>query len=189
MGFGSRSAIGGFADFFVLILFRQKLIELLPWLELDIKGLKIRFRSAEEEAVKISLAQPALIESSATPEETSKFDEIAKLSPRVAVLELAYELEEAVRGFAGVRGIDRNTRTTTLRGLIRLLRSNNLIDQQTSALLDDLNAIGNTAKHGHEADLSKEDAVRFRNLAQIAINQLHIVTAAAQSLGQPVPLR
>lgn len=171
-----------------LILFRRKILELLPRLEGEFKGLKVRFARAEEEAVKIALAQQGSPDEKPTPEETNKFDEIAKLSPRAAVLELAYELEEAVRGFAAAVGIDMSTRTTTMGGLVRLLRNHDLIDEQTSALLDDLRVIGNTARHGRETELSEADAVRFRSLAQVAINQFHIVTGAAEMNKGPAPL-
>ena len=171
-----------------LILFRRKLMELLPLLEAEVKGVKFRFASAAKEVVKLTLEQVPSAGDNPTPEEISKFEEIKKLSPRAAVLELAYELEEAVRGFAAGMGIDQNTRTTTLRGLTRLLRSHELIDEKTSALLDDLNAIGNVAKHGRELDLTEADAGRFQQYAQVAINQFHIVTEAAKAMDRPAPL-
>lgn len=147
----------------------------------------MRFASADEEATQVLIGQdpqPA----PPTPEEKSKFDEIVKLSPRAAVLELSYELEEAVRGFTAGMGFDLNTRTTTMGGLIRLLRTNDLIDKQTSGLLDDLRVIGNTAKHGHETDIKEEEAHRLRRLAEVAINQFRILTGAAEMNRQPAPL-
>jgi hypothetical protein len=55
--------------------------------------------------------------------------------------------------------------------LVRTLRQRQLIDRNTSALLDDLRAIGNAAAH-NVSDPSEEDALRFRTLADTVIGQL-----------------
>ena len=126
-----------------------------------------------------------------TPEEQSRFDKIAKLSPRAAILELRYELEEAVRSFAAAVGAEvvRNTRALSFGELTRILRHNALIDHHTSAALDDLRVIGNSAAHGaSDTDLSAEDAARFRSLAERLISQFHIATGAAEMKKMPAPL-
>ena len=48
--------------------------------------------------------------------------------------------------------------------LIRSLRKSDLIDANTSALLDDLRVVGNAAAH-NESDPTEQDALRFGELA------------------------
>jgi hypothetical protein len=78
--------------------------------------------------------------------------------------------------------------TRLLGTLIRELRKNELIDQHTSAILDDLRAICNSAAHRVEVDFSLSEAQQFRDLTERVIAQLQIATGAAALLGQPAPL-
>ena len=56
--------------------------------------------------------------------------------------------------------------------MVRILRSNNVIDPNTSALLDDLRVIGNNAAHDTDTVFTKEDALKFRELSNKAMNGL-----------------
>jgi hypothetical protein len=69
-----------------------------------------------------------------------------------------------------------STRVQGVLGMIRLLRSNKIIDPQTSGLLDDLRAIGNQAAHNPQASYTKADALRFKDLADQVISQLEFMT-------------
>jgi hypothetical protein len=95
------------------------------------------------------------------------------------VLEVRANLEEAVREYAQVRGISNISPYTSYSLLIRQLRQNGLIDQNTSALLDDLRVIGNAAAH-NQSDPTEEDALRYQALAQRLIRQFNILSGAAQ---------
>src|SRR5438270_2509576 len=77
-------------------LFREKLIELLPNLRVKHKDWEVSFRLNEAEKEARSLP-PVAPEALPTPEETSRFDQIAKVSPRAAILEYRAQLEQVVR--------------------------------------------------------------------------------------------
>jgi len=157
-------------------LFREKLIELLPNLRVKHKDWEISFRLNEAEKEAQSLP-PIAPEALPTPEETSRFDQIAKVSPRAAILEYRAELEQVVRTFAQSVGMAETNRPFA--NLIRELRKHALIDNHTSAILDDLRSVGNTAAHRTDVVFSLDEALRFRDLAERVINQFRITTAAA----------
>jgi hypothetical protein len=161
---------GAFA--FAVWLFREKLKSLLPLLRMKYKDFDVSFRleQAEKEA---ALLPPSLdiAEAEPTPEEKSKFEQLAELSPRAAILEVRTDIEEAVRSLAKSAKL-LSPRVQSMLGLTRLLRSREVINPQTSALLDDLRALGNNAAHSSDAEFTQEDALRYRSLADQAIAQL-----------------
>jgi uncharacterized protein DUF4145 len=161
-------------------LFRAQLAGLLPNLRVKHKDWEISFRlnEAEKTAAKLPAASDTL-EPPPTPEETSRFRQIAKLSPRAAILEMRATLEEAVRSFADAIGMPNTSPYINYASLIRSLRKNDLIDANTSALLDDLRAIGNAAAH-NQSDPTEQDALRFGELAERLVWQLGIGGAAAK---------
>ena len=160
-------------------LFREKLNSLLPLLRMKYKDLDVSFRleKAEEEAAALPPA-PDVPQPEPTAEQKNKFEQLAELSPRAAMLEVRTDLEEAIRSFAKSVGLLSPKVQSTL-GLTRLLRSRDKIDPQTAALLDDLRVLGNNAAHNPDALFSKEEAIRYRALANRAILQLQ----AAELLG------
>jgi Domain of unknown function (DUF4145) len=169
-------------------IFREKLIELLPLLRMKYKDLDVSFRldKAEKEAEKL----PATTDSPATeptPEEKNRFEQIARLSPRGALLEMRANLEEAVRSFGQAVGVSNISPYMNYASLIRTLRKNDIIDANTSALLDDLRVIGNAAAH-NQSDPTEEDALRYRELAERLIRQLDIGAGAAK-MPPPGPIQ
>lgn len=144
-------------------LFKEKLGMLLLLFRVKHRDWEASFRwdKAEAEAKKLPSA-PIDPDIQPTPEEESRFAQIAKISPRQAILEVATQLEEAVRSYASVNGFAHYSRRYAL--LIRLLRSKRLIDANTSALLDDLQNIGHAAAH-NLSDPSEIEAVRYKQLA------------------------
>jgi hypothetical protein len=165
----------------IVWLFRGKLVNLLPLLQVKHKDWVVSFRleQAEKEAAKLP-PSPATPETELTPEEKSRFEQIAKLSPRGAILEVRAQLEEAVRSFAQESGVSNISPYMSFPPLIRLLRQQNLIDENTSALLDDLRAIGNAAAH-NQSDPTEQDALQFQRLADRLIRQLSILPVEAVS--------
>lgn len=165
-------------------LFRERIGALLPLLRVKHADWEMSFRldKAEKEAEALS---PTAEVAPPTPEENSRFDQIATLSPRAAILESRAGLEEAVRGFANSVGM---SDARPLGVIIRDLRKNELIDHHTSAILDDLRVVGNTAAHSTDKEFSLDEARRVRDLAERVIKQLQISTAAAATLGHPAPL-
>jgi Domain of unknown function (DUF4145) len=128
-----------------VLLFREKLLDLLPGLRLKHKDLEISFRLDKAEQEARQLPAPENQVPNPTPEETQRFEQIAQVSPRAAILELRANLDNAVRGLAEAAGIARTN--ASLMSLIRELRKMNRLDPHTSALLDDLRAVGNVAAH------------------------------------------
>ena len=70
------------------------------------KDLDVSFRMhmAEKEAEKLTVTTDSP-ETEPTPEEKDRFEQIARLSPRAALLEMRGNLEEAVRSFAQEAGV------------------------------------------------------------------------------------
>ena len=155
-------------------LFREKLNALLPLLRMKYKDLDVSFRldQAEKEAAQIPPPPPSpYLER--TPEEKSKFEQVAEISPRAAILEARAELEDAVKTVAVKLGrLSSNMKSPSMTVAIRALRNSRVISPETSALLDDLRVVGNSAAHGVDTDFGKEDALRFRSLTDQALRQL-----------------
>lgn len=158
-------------------LFKSELIALLPLLKVKHKDWEVSFRLDQAEKEAASLDTTANVpESLPTPEEINKFERIAEISPRAAILEVRSDLEEAVRALA--KSSDLLTpKVQSFLGLTRLLRNREVIDAQTSALLDDLRVVGNNAAHSPNADFSKDDALRYRTLANQVISIMRSVSA------------
>jgi hypothetical protein len=170
-----------------ICMFRHKLNELLPLLRFKYKDVETSFRLGKAEEEQSKLPPPETPAPPPTPEEVDRFEDLAKHSPKAAVLELRSDVEEAVRCFAEAMGVQsgRVTRdgNAPLGLLIRELRKHDLIDSHTSAILDDLRAIGNGAAHRSDQVLTLQDARRYRHLADNIIQQLAIATAAAKVRG------
>jgi len=160
-------------------LFKEKLAMLLLMLKVKHKDWEASFRwdKAEAEAKKLPNA-PFDPDAQPTPEEKSRFEQMAKISPRGAVLEVAVQLEEAVRSYASAQGFANYNRRYAL--LIRLLRSSRLIDANTSALLDDLRNIGNAAAH-NLSDPTEIEAIRYKKLADQLIRHFDDLAKAANT--------
>jgi hypothetical protein len=161
------SMIAAFAFPVALILcvwlFKEKLAMLLLAFRVSHRDWEASFRwdKAEAEAKKLPSAN---IDTDIEPtsEEKGRFEQIVRISPREAILEVGTQLEEAVRSYASAKGFAHYSRRYAL--LIRLLRSKKLIDANTSALLDDLQNIGNAAAH-NLSDPTEMEAIRYQKLA------------------------
>ena len=133
-----------------------------------------RLEQAEKEAAQIP--PPPSPDLEPTPEEKSRFEMVAEQSPRATILEKRIELEQVTRTAAGpYLGLTGPSRTLT--AAICVLRNHKIIDDRTSALLDDLRVIGNRAAHpqvSHE-EFTKEEAMRFGKLADSTIQLIHLL--------------
>jgi hypothetical protein len=159
-------------------LFKEKLGMLLLLFRVRHRDWEASFRwdKAEAAAKKLPVA-PYDPEAEPTPEEKSRFEQIASAAPREAILEAAAQLEEAVRAYASAKGFANYSRRYAL--LIRLLRSNRLIDTNTSALLDDLQNIGHAAAR-NLSDPTEAEAMRYKALADQLIRHFDGVTGVAR---------
>lgn len=148
-------------------LFREQLIQLMPHVQFKYKDLDVSFRlaQAEQDAKQLPVAGEAV--SQPTPEESSRFDQLARISPRAAILEMRSDLEEALRMPYTISDPENAYRNASMQVMIRTLRKHNFIDEKTAGVLDDLRAIGNRAAHLSSADaFTVDDAERFRSLVQ-----------------------
>jgi hypothetical protein len=159
-------------------MFRDKIVELLPLLRVKYKELDVNFRINQAQKEADALEEPESLPKP-TPEEIDKYRELARISPRSAILERSYQLEEAVRAFAVAVGLPSTQRYPQIK-IIRELRNHKLIDEATSALLSDLGSVRNTAAHGSDIELSEEVALKFGELANKLIAQLQFSTEAAK---------
>jgi hypothetical protein len=130
---------------------------------------------AEKEAAQIPKAPPSP-DLEPTAEEKSRFEKIAEHSPRAAILEKRADLEQVMRLVAESRLSDTNSqnwKNLSLLELTRALRKQGFIDERSSALLDDLRAIGNQAAHHRNGgEFTVADALRFGQLTDEAIKVL-----------------
>lgn len=164
-------------------LFRGRLAQLLPFLRLKHKDTEVSFRldQAEQEIKQISTPAPAAPKlAPPTPEEKTRFEQIVDLSPRAAILEKRTDLEETIKQLAEPHFIQMaggSGKSRTLLEAIRVLREQRIIDDRTSALLDDLRVIGNQAAHEpHEPAVNnKTTALRFGKLVDTLITYLTLL--------------
>ena len=167
---------------FCVLLFRERLRTLLPFLRLKHKETEVSFRleQAEKESAQIDL-QPTPPELEPTPEEKSRFEKVAEHSPRAAILEKRADLEQAMRSIAqsywsGSTTSSPSPRSMSLTTAIRILRNQGVIDERTSALLDDLRTIGNQAAHSSDGtEFTTEAALRFGKLADSAMSYVKML--------------
>lgn len=147
----------------IAAMFKNKLTDLLPNLRGKFKDVEFWFQRAEAEAKGLPAPAPQTDATSGVAEQFGRFDEIVKISPQAAMLELRALLDERVRAYASFNGVLRDRATATMRTIIRELESKKLIDSSTAALLNDLRSMGNTAAHTTEA-FSINDAIRYKTL-------------------------
>jgi len=161
-------------------LFKETLGMLLLMFRVRHRDWEASFRWDKAEAAAKKLSSPPLDpDAQPTPEERSRFEQIARISPREAILEVETQLEEAVRSYASANGFAHYSRRYAL--LIRLLRSKRLIDPNTSALLDDLQNIGYTAAH-NLSDPTEVEAIRYKKLADQLIRHFDGLTGVAKMI-------
>jgi hypothetical protein len=164
------------AAFFASVwLFRTQLVELLPKFHLKHENWEVGFRLEKAETEAAALPVPVAPEVISTPEEKSRFEQIVKLSPAAAILEVRREIEGFLHTALSVQNLHNSSQPVTMLTATRLLRSKGLIDAHTSAILDDLRNIGNTAAHINGAEFSESDAIRFKKLADDVRSRLNVL--------------
>ena len=163
-------------------IFRQRLASLLPLLHVKHKDWEIGFRldQAERDAAALPPV-PEHAEIEPTPEERSRFDQLAAISPDAAILSIRRELENTLLDVGkefSIGNLSPDSRPLTLVAMTRLMRLRGVIDEHTSAILDDLRAVGNAAAHGGRGtQFTKEDALRYKDLADDITRRLEAQVA------------
>jgi hypothetical protein len=161
-------------------LFKEKLGMLLLLFRVRHRDWEASFRwdKAEAAARKLPVI-PSDPETEPTPEEKSRFEQLAGAAPREAILEAGAQLEEAVRAYASAKGFANYSRRYAL--LVRLLRTNRLIDTNTSALLDDMQHIGYAAARNLSVPTEAE-AKRYKILTDQLIRHFDGLTGVARMI-------
>jgi hypothetical protein len=151
------------------------LVALLPYLRVKHKDWELSFLldEAEREAAAIPVS-PQTPELQPTPEEEAKFERLAEISPRAAILEIRYTIEEALQSLTKAAGFPLQRASSAL-STIRILRSAGIIDAQVSALLDDLRVVGNNAAHATGVEFTTAEALQYRQLCNKAIDRLRSI--------------
>lgn len=159
-----------------MLLFRQKLNELLPQMRFKHGDTELSFRlnAAEQEAAALPGPAPDAVEAVPTPEEAGRFEEILNASPRAAILEERVALEDALRRKVAEVDPDRAGKKLSVLGMIRFLRDRDVVDEHLSRILDDLRNVGNVASHSVDTAVTREDAVRYAKLAKQAMAMLRL---------------
>jgi hypothetical protein len=161
-------------------LFKEKLAMLLLAFRVRHKDWEASFRWDQAEAEAKKLPSPTIDpDAEPTLKENNRFGQMARISPREAILEVGAQLEEAVRSFASAKGFAHYSRRYAL--LIRLLRSKKLIDANTSALLDDLQNINNATAQNLN-DPTKMEASGYQKLADQLIRHFDGLTRVSNTI-------
>jgi hypothetical protein len=111
---------------------------LMPHLRLKYKDLDVSFRLDKAEEAASQLPPAAQASDQPTPEERSRFEQLARISPRAAILEMRSDLEEALRSPYRMSDPVNAYNGANLQVMIRALRKNSYIDEKTAGILDDL---------------------------------------------------
>jgi hypothetical protein len=105
----------------VVFLFRRELRKILPALRVKYGDLEVSMRLDKAEEAAAALPEPPeeVAEARPTPEEVDRFEQIADLSPRAAILEERANLKEAVIArAAAVAGVTLSNRMSFLNAVV-----------------------------------------------------------------------
>jgi hypothetical protein len=168
----------------LLWMLKDELKKLLPALHVKHKDWEASFRLGEaaKEAKKLPRIEPEDQTPPPTPEEVGRFEQLLEISPTAAIVEMHAELEEAIARLwnASFRG---SVKLGTINGAVRILRKNGAIDSHTSAIIHDLRTVGNTAAHTSGIELTKDDAIRYRELLNTLKARFGVLEAMAWEYG------
>jgi hypothetical protein len=181
--------IGAFAwpaaIFGIVWLFKDKLNELLPFLILKYKDFEVSFKyflgKAEEQVRGIPTQEPTEEEASKSAEERSRFEEVAKTSPREAIFDAFVEISDVLQDFARTADLRRILGGGDLSywTLVQELRRQSLINQPAARALMYLRDVRNSVV-ARDLAPSEEDAIRYCELAVQLITYLSIEARAAR---------
>lgn len=156
-------------------IFRNEIRNLLPKFQLKHNGTEISFRFNEAEKAADELPPPPEEALPASPTEISRFQHLADVSPRAALVEIRREVQDALSAAAARHGVEDAKRYGS-RQLLRKLESTGKLDRSVFSLLDEITSIGNIAAHDSSVEFSKEQALKYKDLADKAIALLDVQT-------------
>jgi hypothetical protein len=108
-----------------------------------------------------------------TDEETERFNTVASVSPRAAILESWLQVEEALTSIAAAAGLPTERGRSALFQM-RWLRSNHIINTPITYILDDLRNVRNRVVHDLSFVPSLEEAESFKRLADACVAALAV---------------
>ncbi|MBC7150799.1 MAG: DUF4145 domain-containing protein [Rhizobium sp.] len=160
-------------------MFRNEIRPLLPMFRLKHKDTEISFRLDEAERAAEQLPPSPSADTPETQAEQTKFERLAAISPRSALIEIRREIQDALAYTAGIRGLDA-ARKFGPRNMLRKLSEAGVITPTVFPLFDDIIAIGNIAAHDSSVDFTIEQALRYRELADRALAWLSTSSVSPQ---------
>lgn len=149
----------------VAAMFRKDLSSLLPALRGKLGETEFWFEKVEEEAKSLPQLPQSPEQATLTAQALNPYNELARISPQAAMLELRAFLDDRLRSLAAARGIDQKD---SIGRIITTLQTEGVIDSQTAALLHNIRVMGNTAAHSMSA-FSETDAHRYKGLVDTAL--------------------
>jgi len=155
----------------IAAMFRGKFTEILPNLRGKYKDVEFWFERVEAEAESLPAPAQQQLPAPDTLERFDRFNEVVKISPQAAMLELRTLLDERLRAVADSMGLEKSGRPVSMLGAIKGLQANGVIDGETATLLRDLRVMGNTAAHTTET-FRLSDALRYRSLVERVLRVL-----------------
>lgn len=156
-------------------IFRNEIRKLLPRFQLKHNGTELSFRFTEAEKAADELPPPPEQALPASPTEISRFQHLAEVSPRSALVEIRREVQDAITAAAQRNGLP-NPKQYGARQLLRQLEKTGKLDRSVFSLLDEITSIGNIAAHDSSVDFSTEQALKYKHLADKAIAMLDVPT-------------
>lgn len=160
----------------VLSMFKAEIVKLLPFLKW--KQGDNEFSFAVNNALVTNASVPETEAPTPAPvavEKQTRFERLLAVSAYSAVMEIRFEIEQALRARAlreGQLGDARIAYLTTSR-LIGTLAKNGVIGDEIAELVRELTYIGNMAAHERTTDISDVDARNYRRLADRVIAALN----------------
>ncbi|MEF2074363.1 DUF4145 domain-containing protein [Consotaella aegiceratis] len=155
-------------------LFRREIGPLIPRMRLKHKDTEFSFRLDEVEAAMETVEdQPVPQSVPWNPSEyRSQFEQLADVSPAAAILFARRNIENAVKSRLDIEGISKPYNTNFWSG-VQILRKKGIIPENIAELLSELRSIGNAAAHDRDFEITKDEAMRFKSLADSAIGHLY----------------
>lgn len=154
-------------------IFRSEIRVLLPKFQFKHNGTEISFRL--DEAQRAADELPPVPQETLPPTQTenSRFERLVDISPRSALVEIRRDVQDALIAAAERNGIADPYRVNAMQ-LLRKLESGGNLPPSLFPLLKEITSIGNYAAHDSSIDFTKEQALRYRELADKAIAMLDI---------------
>ncbi|MGC2409560.1 MAG: DUF4145 domain-containing protein [Methyloceanibacter sp.] len=147
---------------------------------------EFRQRMSEERYHQLRVINRTRYGTASPPSDRSTAEKLATLSPRAAILETRWNLEDAIRDAVFALSLPDMPLDMTTFAMIRLLQERQIIDRHCADALHDLRKFGNDAAHNTDAtDLTTDAALQFQHAAEAIIGTLRSQISGRQAPTPP----